>query len=177
MDFRRLILKIIVASLAIYPLSLPVSAQAELADRNKPMTLDADKLTVNDIQKISTYEGHVVLNQGTMQIKADRLVITQNGKVRTAIAYGNPVTFHELLDNNQGMLKGQAQEARYNTESRVLELIGDARLTRNKDLIEGNTITYNIGSTIFKVNGGGSGGRVHAIFQPQAKSHAGQGGQ
>jgi len=174
---KKFIFTVLATSLLACSMLLPADAHAETADRNKPLILDADHLIVNDTKQISTYEGKVVLTQGTMQINADRLVVSQNGQVRTAIAYGNPVTFHETLDNNQGMLRGQALEARYNTASRVLELIGNAKLFKNKDLIEGNSITYNIGSTVFQVNGGTSGGRVHAIIQPQMKPKPKQVGQ
>ncbi|MBU6460767.1 MAG: lipopolysaccharide transport periplasmic protein LptA [Proteobacteria bacterium] len=163
---RSYILRSLILLLAASPFLLAKAAQALSTDRNQPLVLNADHLMVNDLKQTSTYQGNVVLTQGSLTIHADRLVVIQKGKTRTAFAYGNPVTFHETLDNNQGLLKGQAQQAQYNTQTDVVTLIGHAKLLKNNDLVEGNTITYNIKSTIFQVSGGG-GGRVHAVFQPQ----------
>ena len=54
------------------------SALAEKADRSKPINLEADKVTVDDRNKVHTYEGNVVLTHGTMIIRAGKVVITQD---------------------------------------------------------------------------------------------------
>ena len=53
-------------------------AHAEKADRDKPVNLEADTVTLDDIKKISVYQGNVVLSQGTMMLRADRVQVTQN---------------------------------------------------------------------------------------------------
>ena len=46
-------------------LAIP-SAQAEKADKNKPVNLEADTVTMDDINKTSLYQGNVILIQGTL---------------------------------------------------------------------------------------------------------------
>ncbi|MFI4923287.1 MAG: LptA/OstA family protein, partial [Burkholderiales bacterium] len=41
-------------------------ALAERADRGKPVNVEADKVNVDDANKVSVFEGNVVLTQGTI---------------------------------------------------------------------------------------------------------------
>ena len=51
-------------------------ALAEKADRGKPMEVLADKSGSADLQnQVSRFSGNVIINQGTMTIKADRVEI------------------------------------------------------------------------------------------------------
>ena len=54
------------ATLALLVIASP-AAHAEKADRTKPVNIEADRVTVDDKNKIHIFEGHVVLTQGTMQ--------------------------------------------------------------------------------------------------------------
>src|SRR5690349_20104257 len=54
-------------------LSGAYSALAEKADRSKPLHIEADKVTLDDAAKVSVFEGHVVMTQGTTRITADKV--------------------------------------------------------------------------------------------------------
>ena len=54
-------------------------ALAENADRNQPVNIEADRLTVDDRNKVHIFEGSVVLTQGSLTIRGDKLVVTQDG--------------------------------------------------------------------------------------------------
>jgi len=56
--------------------ALPV--HAERADRDKPMLLEASRVSIDDAKKIQILEGDVVITKGTMILKADRVVITED---------------------------------------------------------------------------------------------------
>ncbi|MFZ6043748.1 lipopolysaccharide transport periplasmic protein LptA, partial [Vibrio natriegens] len=73
-------------------------------DTEQPIYINSEKQEL-DIQKnIVTFTGSVVLRQGSIDIRADRIVVTrpngQEGK-ETIDAYGNPATFHQLMDNGK----------------------------------------------------------------------------
>ena len=53
-------------------------SHAERADRGKPVNIEADRVTVDDKNKIHIFEGHVVLTQGTLTIRSDKLVVSQD---------------------------------------------------------------------------------------------------
>jgi len=53
-------------------------ARAEKADRDKPVTIEADRVSVDDVKKVQTFEGNVQLVKGTLVIRAERIVVTQD---------------------------------------------------------------------------------------------------
>jgi lipopolysaccharide export system protein LptA len=55
----------------IVALSMP--AQAERADREKPIHLEADRMSIDDVKKVKILEGNAVLIQGTMELRTSRL--------------------------------------------------------------------------------------------------------
>jgi len=64
---------ILIAFLISHPISY-----AEKADRDKPIEIEADTMTVDDSKSTSIYTGDVILTQGTLLIKADELIVRQD---------------------------------------------------------------------------------------------------
>ena len=50
-------------------------AWAEKADRSKPVDLSADKAEYDGLNKTGVYEGNVILQQGTIRIQAEKVVV------------------------------------------------------------------------------------------------------
>ena len=58
------------------PLALmPGAAHAEQADKDKPLNVEADNLSYDDLKQINIFTGNVVLTKGTIIIKADRVEV------------------------------------------------------------------------------------------------------
>src|SRR5512139_2977318 len=109
-------------------------AHAEKADRDKPVNLEADSVTLDDIRKISVYEGNVVLSQGTLMLRADRVQVTQNaGGLDKVTATGRPVAFRQKIDGRDEFIEGFANRIEYDSGKSQLELIGEAQLRRGSD--------------------------------------------
>src|SRR5262249_45695119 len=71
-------------------------ALAEKSDRNKPVNIEADKLTIDDNKKESVFEGNVTLTQGSLMLKADRIVVKQDAQgFNYGFAYGKPAYFRQ----------------------------------------------------------------------------------
>jgi lipopolysaccharide export system protein LptA len=158
-------------------LSVSTPSQAELADREKPIVADSDKLTLDNAKKISIFEGNVILTQGTMKITADRVQITEDKDGnRHASGTGNPTTFRQKRDGVDEYVDGHALRFEYDGKIERIELFGQAELKRGQDDVKGEYIAYDTATEYFKVNGNASrdangSGRVHAIIQPaQSKS-------
>ncbi len=168
------------AGILLAMLALPVAARAELADRDKPVNLEADTMTVDDAKKVSVYQGNVVLTQGTLVIRADKLVVTE-GKDGShhGTAHGNPATFRQKREGVDEYIEGYAQRIEYDSGKDVVELLTQARMKRNQDEVRGNYISYDGKTEFFKVIGGKEAvtasnprGRVRAVIQPKKKTEA-----
>src|SRR5438105_6850972 len=69
---------------------IAATAHAEKTDRDKPIQLEADRVTVDDVKQISVFSGNVVLTQGSMVIRGERLEVRQDKEgFRQGTTWGN----------------------------------------------------------------------------------------
>jgi lipopolysaccharide export system protein LptA len=163
---------------AALALHLP-PACAERADRDKPMHLEADQVNMDDAKQISTFEGHVLLTQGTMSIRADKLVVVQSDDgYAHGVASGHPADFRQKREGFDEYIEGYGERIEYDTRSETVDLYGQAHMKRDGDEVRGDHITYSAKTEIFQVHGAADAqsdtsdkGRVRVILQP--KGHAG----
>ena len=96
----------------------PLPARAEKADREKPINFSADTGDVNYQTKVGALAGNVVITQGTLTIRADRITFQQNAdNSLSATAYRQP-----------GHLPPEARRRR-----RVLRRLRAARRVRRRE--------------------------------------------
>jgi lipopolysaccharide export system protein LptA len=157
-------------------LGLAGPAQAERADRTKPINLESDSMRVDDAQKTSVFEGKVVMTQGTLTIRADRVTLRQDKEGHQyGSASGNPATFRQKRDAAGEYIEGEAERIEYNGKIDKVEFFNRARLKREPaDEVRGNYISYDSRTEYFTVTGGAgptaSGNpeaRVRAVIQPR----------
>ena len=168
----RILLKVLFFPL-LATLSLP--ALAEKADRDKPVHLEADNVTLDDIKKVSVFEGNVLLTQGTLMLRADRVEAKRSSDgLQNVWATGNPVSFRQKRDGVDEYIDGFAKQVEYDSVQSLLRLIGDARLRKGGDEIRGAQITYDAKTEFYKVIGQkgkpGPSGRVRVMIKPKPKT-------
>jgi lipopolysaccharide export system protein LptA len=150
---------------------------AERADRDKPINIEADRVTVDDAKQIATFEGNVRLTQGSLTIRADKVVVRQDQSgFDHATAWGAPANFRQKRDNSDEYIEGWGERMEYDGRNEQLELFNQARVRRGQDEVRGNYISYNSVTEFFqarsaKSSGGGASGdsRVRAVIQPKPK--------
>ena len=179
--------RLLLALCALAIVSVDV-ATAETADRQKPINFTADDGVVNYEKRTGVLKGNVVITQGTMTIRADRIDFTQNAdNTLSATAYGTPLAFRQKRDDHDGYYEGWARKADYNGQTQQLELYDNAILKRGDDEIRSNFISYNAATEVFKAEGRpsstppaagdfGRGDRVRGIFQPKGDALPGKPG-
>lgn len=156
---------------------LPLQAWAEAADRDKPIELEADTVTVNDAKKTSTYSGNVILTQGTLVIHADKLVVREDKDgFQHSTSTGNPTTFKQKREGKDEYMEGSAQRIEYDGRMDKVQLYTKAWVKRGEDIVHGDFISYDANAEYAEVIGGvksttegGNTGRVKAIIQPKNK--------
>ena len=124
--------------------ALTFPAHAEKADREKPINLEADRISMDDINKVQVFEGNVVMTQGTIKINADKVVVTRPGGEQgkeIIDGYGNPATFYQMQDNGKPV-EGHASQMHYELAKDFVVLTGNAYLQQVDSNIKGDKITY-----------------------------------
>jgi lipopolysaccharide export system protein LptA len=152
-------------------------AFAEKADRDKPVNLEADRVTIDDARQIAVFEGNVLLTQGTMQIRGNRMEVRQDKDgFKQGTTVGSPAYFRQKREGYDEYVEGWAERIEYDGRVETLQMFNRAQLKRGPDEVRGNYISYDARTEFFQVTGGAktteSGspeGRVRAVIQPKSK--------
>jgi lipopolysaccharide export system protein LptA len=143
-------------------------AYAEKADREKPINFSGDAGDANLQARGGTLAGRVIITQGTLEIRADRIVFRQNAdNSLSATAYGNPVALRQKRDGVDEYYEGYAQRLEYDGSKELVELFDNALLKRGQDEIRSNYVSYNTASELFKAEG-----RAGSVPRPRGARHA-----
>src|SRR5882724_12429507 len=153
---------------------------AERVDREKPVNLEADRVDLDDSKKEAVFEGNVTLTQGTLMIKADKIIVKQDADgFQYGIAYGSPAHFRQKREGYDDFIEGFSERLEYDGKADKVQMFTNARIQRGRDEVRGDYISYNAITEFFQVIGGGKSattgnpqGRVRAIIQPKPKSGA-----
>ncbi|MDR0775676.1 MAG: lipopolysaccharide transport periplasmic protein LptA [Azonexus sp.] len=156
------------------------AAFAERADRNKPMHLEASRLSIDDAKKIQILEGDVVITKGTMVLKADRIVITEDQYgFQLGTAFGGPgglARFRQKREGRDDYLVGEAERIEYNSNSEIVELFHRAWVRSGEDEIRGDHIWYDAVNDKYLVTAGEKTSpsapppRVRVTIQPKSNA-------
>jgi lipopolysaccharide export system protein LptA len=161
-------------------LALAAVAHAERDDRDKPVSIEADRMLADDQKQTAVFEGRVVLTQGSFVLRADKLTVRQDAQgFQNGVAVGAPATFRQKRDGVDEWIEGEAQRIEYDGKAERVELFDRARVSREKDEVRGNYISYDSRGEVFRVQPskdaavpGGREGRVRAVIQPKKKDAA-----
>ena len=163
---------------ALLTLNTVTAVHAERADRDKPVNLEADRVTVDDAKQTATFEGNVVLTQGSLMIRGDRMVVQQDADgFKYGVAYGNLAYFRQKREGYDEYIEGYAERIEYDGKAEKLQMFNRAYLKKGNDDVRGSYISYDATTEFFRVVGGGKQaatagnpeGRVRAVIQPKPK--------
>lgn len=163
-------------------LLITLPAWAERADKDKPMLLEAQRVSIDDARKIQILEGDVVITKGTMILRAERVVVTEDeyGFQRSTAFAGKSglAHFKQKREGREDYVEGEAERIEYNTRNEVAEFFHKAWVKSGEDQIKGNYIWYDAVSEKYLVTAGEASNpktgpaRVRAILQPKNKGPA-----
>ncbi len=165
----------------VFAINAPAAVWAERADREKPVNLESDRVDLDDAKKEAVFEGNVTLTQGTLMIKADKIVVKQDADgFQYGIAYGNPAHFRQKREGFDDFIEGFSERLEYDGKADKVQMFTNARIQRGRDEVRGDYISYNAITEFFQVIGGGKTaatpgnpqGRVRAVIQPKPKAAA-----
>jgi lipopolysaccharide export system protein LptA len=145
-------------------------AHAEKADRDKPIHIESDKMSLDNAQRVSIFEGKVELTQGTLRVIAEKAVVTEDAAGnKFCVATGHLASFRQKRDEANEYVEGYGERIEYSTVVGKIDLYVRARVKREQDDVRGDHITYNTQTEIFRVNSPENTGRVRATLQPNNK--------
>jgi len=169
-------------ALALAALAGAPSVHAEKADKTKPTNVEANHMEYDDIKQVNVFTGNVVLTRGTILMKADKMVVTQDPQgYQYVTLYAPPVglaSFRQKRDGGENQwIDGQAERIEYDDKAEIVKLYSKARMRRldgdkPTDEVEGQFISYDTRAEYFTVHNTSNGdskpggGRIKAVIQP-----------
>ena len=144
-------LSLIAAMCSIVIPSLPV-AYAEKADQDKPVVLEAKKVSGNDVQQTYELDGDVLITKGSILITGEKANIEVDSEGYEYLdVHGLPELIASFRQRREGpvneFMQGKGEVVTYNAKTELLTLTGNASLKRllNMQMLDqvfGNIIQY-----------------------------------
>ncbi len=161
----------------------PYAARAEKGDRDKPINVEADRVSIDDLKKIQIFEGNVLMIQGTLRMQTSKLVVTQDADgFQKGVATGGAdglARFRQKRDGKDEFIEGEAERIEHNTRDEKTEFFARAWVKSGQDEVKGQYILYDALSEKYLVTNklgeaksatGSEQARVRAIIQPRSKT-------
>jgi lipopolysaccharide export system protein LptA len=171
------------AFLAAFALVAAAQAAPGRHDADQPINVSADRFMAEKNPDggaagtiTGTYSGNVVITQGDIRMRANTVRINViGGKPNKIFANGNVV-----VNSVSGTATGD--NGVYDVAPRLVTLTGHVVLTKEKNVMRGQTLTVNLVTGVANLGGGGRvtgtvqpggrNGRVQGIFTPPPQSGA-----
>ena len=172
----------ILAFLALCASLLAWPCQAEKADRDKPMQIEADSMRHDEAKLLTQFTGKVVATKGTLILRAARMEVQQDSQGRQVAklwaAPSERVFFRQKREGLNEHTEGEAEEVTYDNQADVVTLTrrAEMRVLRGTEVanqLQGHSIVFNNITEVITVDGQPSQSaerRVRATLVPRAKT-------
>lgn len=151
-------------------------AFASSNDTQQPITIEADRAELDEKKEISIYMGNVILQQGGIKIKADKLnVQAKEGQLLNITAEGNPIEFSQVRENLDD-IRGSSLRMEYDAETKRFILLNNAELWQGENRFSGEHIQFDPEKEKVIATGGSgesdkSTQRVQITIQPKSQNN------
>ena len=146
----------IAAMLLLTTLGLTVTHTHALStDKDQPAVISADDVEFDFSTGVRIYRGNVKLDQGTMKLRADKLVVEYKDDVlQKATAYGEPAVFQQRPDDKPNDVIGKGMKLELDEVNNMVILIDNASINDGEKNASGAMITYDMANDKMKIVGG-----------------------
>ena len=140
-------------------------------DFTKKIELASLYQNADGIAKRASYQGNVVIQQGSLNVSADELEIdaSKGEGNEIFIATGSPAKYSQQQEDGS-IVTAQADKIEYHRQTRSLTLEGNAQIKQNSSSVQGKSIKFNMElEQIIAQGSDQESGRVITTFQPVSK--------
>jgi len=116
-------------------LMITVTAHAEKADQDKPVILEAEKVSVNDVKQAYDLNGQILLIKGSIIVTGEdgHIAVDPQGYEFVDVI-GTPEAVASFRQRREGIadefMQGRGTQVTYDAKTEFLTLTGDASLKR-----------------------------------------------
>jgi lipopolysaccharide export system protein LptA len=158
----------------------PNALQGFSQNRDQPVKIQSDSLTVRDKDKVATFTGNVHVTQGDTEMRSKVLVVyyvdaskpggAPPNALKTAPPAGGGEQQIRRIEASGGVLVTQKDQnaagdnGTFDMQSNTVTLTGNVVVTRGPDVMRGQRLTVDLNTGVSKIDPI-SGGQVEGLFQ------------
>ncbi|WP_018013859.1 lipopolysaccharide transport periplasmic protein LptA [Teredinibacter turnerae] len=144
-------------------------------DRLQDLSISADSAELDDLNGTTTYAGSVIVEQGSMKIRAEKVVIYgRKDTYSRVVATGTPARLSQVPKPGQEPVTARANRMEYQITSETLILLDNAAFRQEGTSLSGNRIEYDVKKAVVRAGGKadaeGDDRRVRMVIPPKALS-------
>jgi lipopolysaccharide export system protein LptA len=137
-------------------------------DRNQPMSIEADRVELDDGKGISVYHGNVKVTQGTLVLTGETMMVYNKGdQVDKVVMEGEPATYRQRPDNKDKDVRAKALRMEYYTDPEHIILLKEAEVEQEGDRLRSERIEYDVVKDKVKAGTNQPNERVRITIQPR----------
>ena len=140
------------------------------SDRNQPIQIESNKASLDEDTGISVYTGNVLLRQGSLVLRGDRMTVyIKDDRVDRVVLEGAPASYVQRLEDGESDQQAEAGRIEYQAAALRMILQQDARIWREgSEEFSSNRIVVNLRDNTLNAGGDSPDSRVRIILQPRA---------
>lgn len=139
-------------------------------DRRAKLHITADTTIYNYKSGVNYFEGHVLVDQGTTHVTADRLITKSDAahRIIEAVAYGisDLAHFNTVPTNGEAIIHAKAKIIKFYPITMNTTLQGDVEVLQGQNNFHGQLIHYNMNDQTIIVPETKSG-RAVLVYNPE----------
>ena len=154
------------------------AAMALSSDQEQPVFLEADRVDIDQKTGTSTYNGHVELIRGSMQLRGNKMTVSQQDQdLDTVVVTGEPARYQQKQDNGT-QVRANAARMEYFSTTGKLHLYENATVWQGEDSFNSDYIVYDTAADMVTAGtptpsdqtGNDPTNRVKIVIQPRKKT-------
>lgn len=103
-------------------------AHAEKADKDKPLNLEADSVSYDDVKQVMVVQGRVLVTKGTLMIRASRMEQREDPEgyvyMQATAKRGERVFFRQKREGVDEYMEGEADQVDFDGKADTVKLTG-----------------------------------------------------
>jgi lipopolysaccharide export system protein LptA len=129
-----------------------VSALPE--DENQPIRIQSDRAERDDNRGVTIYVGDVEIDQGTLHIEADKVVIeSKDNDVSRIIATGSPAKMRQRPTADKEIVRAHGNTIKYDIDKELMILLDNASIEQQGSVVSSERIDYYMADGVVKAQG------------------------
>lgn len=142
-------------------------------DRHQPIHIESNQAERNEKLGTTIYQGKVIIRQGTILIRADKVTVFSDQQgVKKIVCLGQPAHYQQLPKIDSTLVLASGNTIEYHPTIDQIQLIDNASLEQDGTIITGERIDYDVTAEVLKAKSDNTGKtRIQMVIPPAMQAN------